>query len=155
MISLRLPAFLAGDRNQAIAPERRFRITAISYKLFSHVGNAGGSDVHQETPVGRDMLGHVVRWRGKRAGRCSYGAPAAGRCGASGTGIACGLGMDTRILPLERETVHLDGWTLGGATPASRNLGARPMGSSRWRLDLGQRILALERAARAGGGKLS
>jgi hypothetical protein len=30
-----------------------------------------------------------------------------------------------------------------------------PMGSSRWRLGLGQRILALGRAARAGGGKLS
>ena len=55
--------------------------------------------------------------------------------------------MDTRILPLERETVHLDAWTLGGATPASRNLGARPMGSPRWRLGLGQRILALGRAA--------
>jgi len=144
-----LPAILTIDRNQAIAPARRFRITAISYKLLSHVSNAGGSDVDQETPVGRDMRGDVVRWRGKRAGRCSYGAPAAGRRGASGTGIACGLGMDTRILPLERETVYLGSGTLGGATPASRNLGARPMGSSRRWMGLGQRILALEPAARA------
>ena len=60
-----------------------------------------------------------------------------------GRAIACGLGMDTRILPLERKTVYLGFWTLGGATPASRNLDPRPMGSSRWWLGLDQRILAL------------
>ena len=44
---------------------------------------------------------------------------------------------------------YLGSGTLGGATPASCNLGARPMGSSwRW-MGLGQRILALEPAARA------
>jgi hypothetical protein len=90
------------------------------------------------------MRGHLVRWRGKRAGYCSYGASAAGRCRASGTGFACRLGMDTGILPLAREAVYLGPWALGGPTPASRDLGARPMGSSRWRLGLGQRILALE-----------
>jgi hypothetical protein len=52
--------------------------------------------------------------------------------------------MDTGVLPLEREAVFLGSWTLGGPTPASRNLGARPMGSSRWWLGLYQRILALE-----------
>jgi hypothetical protein len=57
--------------------------------------------------------------------------------------------MDTRILPLERETVYLGSGTLGGATPASRNLGARAMGSSRWWMGLDQRILALGPAARA------
>jgi hypothetical protein len=58
--------------------------------------------------------------------------------------FACGMGMDTRILPLDRKTICLGFWALGGATPASRNLGSRPMGSSRWWLGLHQRILALE-----------
>jgi hypothetical protein len=117
----------------------------ISGKLLSHAGNAGGlSDVHQETSVGRAMRGHVVCWRGKRAGGRSCRASAAGCCRKAGTGIACGLGMDTRILPLERKTLHLDSGTLGGAAPASRHMGARPMGPSRWRLGLDQRILALE-----------
>jgi hypothetical protein len=40
------------------------------------------------------------------------------------------------LVAMERETVYLDAWTLGGATAASRNLGARSMGSSRWRLGL-------------------
>jgi hypothetical protein len=97
--------------------------------------------------VGRDMRGDVVRWRGKRAGHCSYGSPAAGRRGTARTGIACRLGMDTRILPLERETLYLDARTLGGATPASRCLGPRAMGSSRWWMGLDQRILALEPTA--------
>jgi hypothetical protein len=63
--------------------------------------------------------------------------------------------MDTGVLPLERETLSLGSWTVGRSTPASRHLGARPMGSSRWWLGLGQRILALVPEGRARTVKLT
>ncbi len=116
---------------------------AMPYKLSLQGGNTGGSDVSAEAPVRGHMRAHVVCGGGKRTGSGSCRPSSAGRGRASGTGIACGLGMDTRILPLERKALYLGCWTLGSATPASRSLDPRPMGSSRWRLGLDQRLLAL------------
>jgi hypothetical protein len=120
----------------------------MSSKLLSQGGDAGGSDVSEEAPVRGRMRAHVMCGGGKRTGSGSCRPSAAGRGRASGTCIACGLGMDTRILPLERKALYLGCWTLGSATPASRSLDPRPMGSSRWRLGLDQRLLALTSAAR-------
>lgn len=63
--------------------------------------------------------------------------------------------MDTGVLPLERETLSLGSWTMGRSTPASRHMGARPMGSSRRRLGLGQRVLALSPEVRERTAKLT
>jgi hypothetical protein len=47
------------------------------------------------------------------------------------------------ILPMDRETVCLGGWTLGEPTPASRGVDSWTMGSSGRGVCVDQRILAL------------
>jgi hypothetical protein len=122
---------------------RRAAFSPKSYKLLSQVERFRRFDANERTAVDGGMRDHVVPGPSQRAGDCAWRTSAGGHRRTSGTAFACRLGLATWTLPVEWATVCVGAWILGSAPSASRDLGARAMGSSRRGLGLYQWILAL------------
>ncbi len=83
--------------------------------------------------------------RSNRTGHYPCRPTTAGYRGTPGTTFACGMGLGSWVLPMEREPICLGAWKLGQPAPTWGGVDSGPMGASRRWLCLRRRILALTR----------